>query len=73
MSEENLAIREALAVYAPEAPEAERVPSGYKQTEVGVIPENWEVKTLQAVEKLLQAPFRVPLRAQNPAFVVFWP
>ncbi len=49
MSEENLAIREALAVYAPEAPEAERVPSGYKQTEVGVIPENWEVKTLGSI------------------------
>ncbi len=33
MSEENLAVRGAPAVYAPET---------YKQTEVGVIPEGWE-------------------------------
>jgi type I restriction enzyme, S subunit len=25
------------------------VPAGYKQTEVGVIPENWEVATLQKI------------------------
>lgn len=43
MREENLEIREALAVYAPETPETERVPPGYKQTDVGVIPEDWEV------------------------------
>lgn len=46
MSGETPAVREALAVYAPEAPETERVPPGYKQTEVGVIPDDWEVRRL---------------------------
>ncbi len=47
MSREAPEIREALAVYATEAPEAERVPPGYRQTEVGVIPEDWEVSKLE--------------------------
>jgi type I restriction enzyme S subunit len=42
MSEETQAVREAIAVYAPEAAETKRVSPGYKQTEVGVIPEDWE-------------------------------
>lgn len=28
------------------------MPPGYKQTEVGVIPEEWEVKTLSAVSSM---------------------
>jgi type I restriction enzyme S subunit len=47
MSGEIPAVREALAVYATEALETERVPPGYRQTEVGVIPEDWEVNRLQ--------------------------
>jgi len=46
MNGETPAVREALAVYEPEAPETGRVPPGYKQTEVGVIPEDWEVVPL---------------------------
>jgi len=42
MTGETPAVREALAVYAPEATETGRVPSGYRRTEVGVIPEDWE-------------------------------
>jgi type I restriction enzyme S subunit len=47
MSGETPAVREALAVYAPEAPETERVPPGYKQTEVGMIPEDWKLREIQ--------------------------
>ncbi len=46
MSEETQAVWEAIAEYAPEVPEAGRVPPGYRQTEVGVVPENWEVVSL---------------------------
>ncbi len=41
MSGETQVTREASAVYAPEAPGAERIPLGYRQTEAGVIPEGW--------------------------------
>jgi len=37
-------LREARAGYLVEA--EQRIPKGYKQTEVGVIPEDWEVKTV---------------------------
>ncbi len=46
MNEETQAVWEAIAVYAPEVPEAERVPPGYRQTEGGAVPENWEVVSL---------------------------
>lgn len=46
MTGETPAVHEALAVYAPETPETGRVPPGYKQTEVGVIPEDWETVPL---------------------------
>ncbi|MGB3634186.1 MAG: restriction endonuclease subunit S, partial [Rubrobacteraceae bacterium] len=46
MTDETPAVHEALAVYAPETVETDRVPPGYKQTEVGVIPEDWEVARL---------------------------
>ncbi len=42
MTGETPPVQEALPVYATEALEAERVPPGYKQTEVGVIPEDWD-------------------------------
>lgn len=51
MSGETPAVREALPAYAPEAPETERVPPGYRRTEVGVIPEDWEVVLLDSVAK----------------------
>ena len=68
------AVREALAVYAIEAPEAERVPAGYKQTEARVTPEDWEIlpvgsmgevvagKALAAKAPGLQRPY---LRTKN--------
>lgn len=40
---EPLAVREAPASYAPEA---QRVRPGYKQTDVGVIPEDWDVSSV---------------------------
>lgn len=46
MTGETPAVHEALAVYAPETSETKRVPSGYKRTEVGMIPEDWEVALL---------------------------
>lgn len=46
MSGETPAVREAPTVYAPEVPKAEHVPPGYKRTEVGVIPEDWEVSSV---------------------------
>lgn len=46
MTDEKPAVHEALAVYAPETDETERVPPGYKWTEVGVIPEDWGVSQL---------------------------
>lgn len=52
MSGETPTVREALAVYATEAYETERVPPGYKQTEVGVIPEDWGVDTLESLARI---------------------
>lgn len=46
MSGETPAVREALPAYAPEAPETERVPPGYRPSEVGVIPEDWDIVPL---------------------------
>ena len=46
MTDKTPAVHEALAVYAPETVETVRVPPGYKQTEVGVIPEDWEISTV---------------------------
>ncbi|WP_445370136.1 restriction endonuclease subunit S [Methylomonas sp. HW2-6] len=40
-------VREANAKYLPTA--ERQIPKGYKQTEVGVIPEDWEVKRLKAI------------------------
>lgn len=42
-------VREASAKYLPQ--EAEGCPAGYKQTEVGVIPEDWEVLPLGHIGK----------------------
>jgi len=50
-----------------------RVPTGYKQTEVGVIPEDWEVKALG--DSLLNPPCyglnapTVPLNARLPTYI----
>ncbi len=49
MSEETQAVQEAMAVYAPEAAKTERVPPGYKQTELGVIPEDWDIAALGSI------------------------
>lgn len=40
-----LAVREAPAKYQVEL-ESQRVKLGYKQTEVGVMPEDWELKQI---------------------------
>lgn len=50
---EELAVRDASATYAvePDIATAEDVPPGYKRTEVGVIPDSWEVKGIYELEK----------------------
>ncbi len=53
MSQENQVVQEALAVYAPEASETERAPEWSKQTEAGVIPEDWEVSTLEELSSFI--------------------
>jgi len=53
MTGENPVVHEALAVYAPEALETERVPPGYKLSEVGVIPENWRLAQLGDVSEII--------------------
>ena len=52
MTDKTPAVHEALAVYASETVETvetDRVPPGYRQTEVGVIPEDWEVKAVYEI------------------------
>ena len=49
MTDKTTEVHEALAVYAPETSESERVPAGYRLTEVGVIPEDWDVETLDSL------------------------
>ncbi len=49
MSGEAPLTQESLTLYVSEAPETDIVPPGYKQTEVGVIPEDWEVSKLGAL------------------------
>jgi len=44
-------LREARAGYLVEA--EQRVPKGYKQTEVGVIPEDWEVQNLGSIARVI--------------------
>ena len=61
MTGETPEVHEALAVYTPETSETERVPPGYKQTEVGVIPEDWTVTTLENVA-ILQRGYDLPQR-----------
>jgi len=52
---EEQAVRDGSAAYSVEAEVAstEDVPPGYKRTEVGVIPEDWEVTTLGALCKAI--------------------
>ena len=51
MSGEVPAVREALPVYVIEAPQEQRVPPGYKETKVGVIPKDWEVIPVGMIAK----------------------
>ena len=53
---EPLAVREAPARYLVE-PDGQRVRLGYKQTEVGVIPEDWEATKLGKHAKFKTGPF----------------
>lgn len=46
MNKEQLAVAEASAAYQLAAVASSSVPPGYKQTEVGVIPDNWAVKLI---------------------------
>ncbi len=52
----------------PEAGETGRVPPGYKQTEVGVIPEDWFVCSLASICKpdgLVRGPFGGALKKET--------
>lgn len=40
---------------------AQKIPAGYKQTEVGVIPEDWEIKSLEAFTSFISYGFTNPM------------
>lgn len=46
MTKEQIAVKEASARYSVSVANAQGVPPGYRQTEMGVIPDEWEIKTL---------------------------
>jgi len=56
-------LNEASAKYLPD--KKQRVPQGYKQTEVGVIPEDWATKCLGEIVTL-QRGFDLPSRLRTP-------
>ena len=62
MSSEAVEIRDAAGSYVLQAEQA--VPPGYKRTEVGAIPEDWEVCTLGDV-LILQRGFDLPTRLRK--------
>ncbi len=55
-----LSAREAPASYRIELPGNDACPPGYKQTEVGVIPEDWEVKKLGEVAVIKDGTHQTP-------------
>jgi type I restriction enzyme S subunit len=71
MSGETPAVWEALAVYTTEAPETESVPPGYRQTEVGVIPEDWEVRTFGEVFDFLATASNARAELNNTGDVLY--
>jgi type I restriction enzyme S subunit len=52
MTDEAMEVRDASAGYAPQV-DRPMVPEGYKQTEVGVIPQDWEVVPLGSIGDVL--------------------
>ncbi len=65
MTGETPAVHEALAVYAPETTETGRVPGRYKQTEVGVIPEDWDIVSVRDIGHIKTGPFGTLLKANE--------
>jgi type I restriction enzyme S subunit len=63
MSTKPLQVNEASAAYVAQA--SENVPPGYKKTEVGVIPEEWEVKTISEVANVKTGPFGSALHERD--------
>ena len=57
-------VRDASPGYAPQA-EMPVVPQGYKQTEVGVIPEDWEISTIGNLASIKTGPFGTLLKASE--------
>ncbi len=72
MTDKTPAVHEALAVYAPETVEIDRVPPGYKQTEVGMIPDDWETVSIGAIAKFTSGVLikTSALHRQSPQFPV---
>ncbi|WP_031435376.1 restriction endonuclease subunit S [Methylomarinum vadi] len=56
-------LKEASARYLADA--GELVPKGYKQTEVGLIPEDWEIKLLHEFAVIKTGPFGTLLKASE--------
>ena len=50
-----VAVKEASPSYAPDKTKSP-VPEGYKQTELGIIPEDWEVYRLGTIGEALIGP-----------------
>ena len=72
MTDKTPAVHEALAVYAPETVETDRVPPGYRQTEVGMIPEDWETVSIGTIAKFTSGVLikTSALHRQSPQFPV---
>lgn len=65
MSKEQTAVKEASARYSVSVANAQGVPPGYKQTEVGVIPEDWSVSSVQEIGHIRTGPFGTLLKANE--------
>jgi type I restriction enzyme S subunit len=63
MSGKTSAVREPSTAYAIGTPEMERVPPGYKQTEVGVIPEDWGVVKMGSLANILRGASPRPINS----------
>ncbi|NKI35868.1 hypothetical protein HFP89_11910 [Wenzhouxiangella sp. XN79A] len=57
-------VRDVSAEYAPRV-EMPVVPEGYKQSEVGVIPEDWEISTIGNLASIKTGPFGTLLKASE--------
>lgn len=63
MGKKSLSVQEASAHYQLSAGNAPLLPPGYKQTEVGVIPEDWEVRALGDISDIYRGASPRPIES----------